>query len=183
MVTRRVALALAVLLVPVGAWADRHKAGAGGGPRAAGGSTLWGIGLSGDWTLWGEMEPNATAREHRGTVSLVGEGNWVHGKHEGRTQDQFTVLGGLRYTLNDFPHPRLELFGQTLAGWFFGGGSDSAAGSFGIGADWVFSDSGHGWGLRFQYDRSWIEERAETWYDQATIAVIYRFPHLDRGRR
>lgn len=175
---RRMILAVVLLSLPGAVSAGTHRAGAAAGPRYAKRSDLIGVVLTGDLTLWGERKNVSAGREHRGTLGLVGELNWVRGKHDGRTENQYALLGGLRYTLNDFPSRRLELFGQWLGGLHGEGPTESFTHTFGLGADYLFNEDGHRWGLRFQYDLSHINE-AEEWYNQLSVSLIYRFPRLD----
>jgi hypothetical protein len=106
----------------------------------------------------------------RGIVSVVAEIDTVYGE-----RDQMTLQGGLRYTLNRWPSRRHNLFVQGLVGAYLADDLTSLGGSVGVGMDFVFSETGHGWGVRLQYDPGWVKDRSDTWYQQATVAVIYRF--------
>lgn len=174
---RQITLALVLLSLPVGAWADRHRAGASSAFVVAKRSSLKGIQLSFDATLWGERQPNSPTAEHTGTLSLLLDTNWVNGDHRGGNLGQATVLGGLRYTLNTIAHVKAQVFIEGLVGqsWELQRESASDAAAFGGGLDWLpFGDESRVL-LRFRYDRSWIGARDGEWYDQFSVGLAVRF--------
>ncbi len=172
---RRMILALVLLSLPVEALAGWHRAGANAGIKDSRRSDFVGVTLGGDLTLWGDSEI-AGVSEHRGTLSLVADTSLARGEHNNVDQTQFTLLAGFRYTFNRVPATKLQLFLQALGGGFHSGPSDEVSALVGIGADWVPSESGHGWGLRIQVDRSWVGGDIDPFY-QFSASVIYRLPH------
>ena len=179
--TRTISLALVCLLLPVGAWADRHRAGFGAAPTYVSRSALWGMQLSGDKPVWGEKTEGQPA--HVGTLSLVAELSLVAGDHEGATLAQFTFVAGPRFTFNHFNgNRRFQFFGQVLVGGAqvrMGEANSSWAGAFGVGVDIplesVARDDDHPWlALRVQYNECWINTDSTDWYPQFSAGVVFR---------
>src|SRR5262245_47656172 len=118
--SRTAVAVLAVLLTPCVAMADRHKAGFGGGGAKGGGSSLWGVMVSGDWVVYdGPDSPKDTTHvQHKyWLVAIAGEVTQVAGDHEGATLSRTTLLAGPRFTLNQFgSFWRIQPFVQALGG-------------------------------------------------------------------
>lgn len=181
---RAAVVPLVAFLVPASATADRHKAGFGGGGTRSGGSSLWGITLSGDVVLHeGKSTGDAAATHDQWMLGLAGEISQVSGEHEGGTLSRTTFLVGPRFTLNELGrHWRVQPFVQVLGGrgyerlvegrgswaFAFGGGLDVPIGP-------LKSMERHPIVVvRGQFARHWLEDGAREWYNQGTVSVIFR---------
>jgi hypothetical protein len=182
--SRGALVALLVALAPALARADRHKAGFGGGAAYDARSALWGIRMTGDWTLKEGPTSNHGGASHKAwMISAAGELSQVAGSHEGSNLSQTTFLVGPRYTWNQIGSSwRFELFGEALIGLAYERSLEThtgAAGSFGIGLDvplGTLTDTEHHplVVLRGQYGRHWINEDSTDWYNQYALSVVFR---------
>lgn len=194
-VSRAAVAALLAFLVPASALADRHKAGFGGGGGRSGGSSLWGVVLSGDVVL---HEGKSTGDEHvkhnQWVLGLAGEVSQASGEHEGGTLSRTTFLVGPRFTWDEFgSFWRIQPFVQVLGGRGYeraveGHGAWAAA--FGGGVDVPIGplkemDRHPLVVLRAQYGRHWLDGGAREWYNQGMLLVVFRLnkkksaPHHD----
>jgi hypothetical protein len=125
---RRIVLALVLLSLPVGALAGTHRAGAGGGGGGAEGSWLTGLQLNAEYVLENTGPINSYGEKER-TWSLVGDFTLLSGEHEGSPLTQYTLVGGVRFTLNKrwqpFAHGMVGRYWEVQTGkgaWAFVGG-------------------------------------------------------------
>ena len=182
--TRRCCLVIALLLLPAGAWADRHNWEASAAASAASGSQLWGGNLSLARTL-------RIKDSHK--LSLFADVAKHGGLHGGASLTQTSALFGGRFVVirtvkrslfastarvpaaDDYRY-RLQIFVQGGAGVV----DTSAQGTHGAwlggaGLDGLFSDYG---GVRAQVD--YIGFRPDSGRDhffRFSLGVIYRFEH------
>lgn len=181
---RTAVVSLVALLVPAAATADRHKAGFGGGGTRSGGSSLWGITLSGDVVLHeGKSTGDDSAKHAQWMLGLAAEISQASGEHEGGTLSRTTFLVGPRFTLNELgSHWRIQPFAQILGGrgyerlfegrgswaYAFGGGLDVPVGP-------LKSMERHPRVVvRVQLMRHWLQEGEREWYNQGTVSVVFR---------
>lgn len=180
-------LALALLVLPASAFADRHKAGFSAGYRNAERSDLRGAQFAAEKTLNREGE----GLKNTFTWSLLGEAGFVAGEHDGTTLADLTVLGGGRLTLNGFGkskeggHARYRRFQpsvKALIGFDWAYTDEwrtSFAGAFGFGLDVPLGSLGENAhptvALRAEIDRYWKPE----WYTQISVSVVFRINHPD----
>jgi hypothetical protein len=179
MVTRRSCLALALLMLPAPAWADRHNWEMNmSAVTSSGGSLLWGGNFSLARTIYKDKEGF-----HR--FSGFGDIGVQSGAHEGQSLTRVTGLLGPRVALwrtlkkiapitgarPEF-HYRLQFFTQTPVGWVHTDGENPLAFAPGAGFDGLFSDYG---GLRGQVDYVVLKGHKDFW--RFSIGVIYRFEH------
>lgn len=170
---RLLCLALSFVLLPAGAWADRHKAGMRAGYSDADRSDLKGMSFGGEWELHGDKPSKLT-------LSLVAEASLVNGPHgKDSNLDQFTLVAGPRYT---WSFDWVQLFAQGLAGFghlsegevrtppvlAFGGGVDIPLGAAG-------PEKHPRAALRVQWDQYYIRDRPSDWYRQLSVGVVLRF--------
>jgi hypothetical protein len=178
----RSALALAALLLaPLTASADRYRAAFGAGVVHATRGSLWGGGLSADWTLTdGITDPSDDAEW---MISAVDESSYVTGTRDGGDLSQLDVLVGPRYTQVGYGRPwRLQPFAQALVGPMreaAGGSSTLLTGEFGLGLDVPLGPLHSAEGrpsavLRAQYAKRWVNENKTDWYDQWSVSVAIR---------
>jgi hypothetical protein len=174
--------AAAVLLVPPPAMADRHTAGLGGGGGRSGGSSLWGVILSGDLVLGeGKTTAAGTTQHSQWSLSLATEASQASGEHDGGTLSRTTLLLGPRFMLNEFGsfwaiQPYVHVLGgrwyerllESESGWAaaFGGGVDIPLESTKTRHPRVVA--------RLQFSRHWLENGTRDWYNQSTLAIIFR---------
>ena len=190
-VLRASAVALAVLLFAAPARADRHKGSIGGTGNAQSGSKLYGIGLTGDWTLREGPQSATKGNPHDSdpfkhaswTFSIAGEVTQVAGTHEGSGFSRTALLLGPRFTLNQIGRWwRVEPFAEVLVGPVYQrhlDGSTSVGGSFGAGIDIPFgtltSTEHHPLVVaRVHYGRHWVDDGEASWYDQWTAGLVFR---------
>jgi hypothetical protein len=130
---RRMILALVLLSLPVGTLAGTHRAGAGGGAGGREGSLLAGLQLNAEYVLRNAGATNSYGERQR-TLSLVGDFTLLSGKHDGLASTQYTLVGGLRGTLNR----RVQPFAHVMGGryWEVQTGESAWAWVGGIGVDW-----------------------------------------------
>lgn len=184
--TRRPWLVLALLLIPVGARADRHNWEAYAGASAAtGGSLLWGGNLSIAGTLNDDCKGFFAIKDRCMSFFVVFSKH--AGPHDGGSLTETSALVGprrvvyrtLKYSVNKGVHFRLQFFVQGLAGIVHTSseGGDWAAGA-GAGVDALFSDYG---GVRAQVDRIWSgAEGDRDRFFRFSLGLIYRFEREDR---
>jgi hypothetical protein len=190
-VLRASVVVLVTLLVPASAMADRHKAGFGGSGVYSGGSSLYGIGITGDWTV--KEGPLSPAKHDAGvpdpfehfawTLSVAGEATQVAGTHEGSNFSRTALLAGGRFTLNQmWGLWRIEPFAEVLVGPVYERNLESRThlgGSFGAGLDVPFgtltSTEHHPLVVaRLQYGRHWVNGDTTSWYNQVSLGVVFR---------
>ena len=174
---------LLVLLVPASAMADRHTADVGGGGGRAGRSSLWGIGLTGDWIPKGGgrlcLESTKTPR-HACTLSLAGEFSWAQGDHEGGTLSQYVFQLGPRFMWNTPLKRHVQPYSVLLFGFTNEQNSQdrtSFSAAFGGGADVPLTSDRHPpWVLRGQVTWNWIDNgRSDNSYWHVGLSLVYRF--------
>jgi len=177
--------ALLVLLVPASAMADRHTGDVGGGGGGNKRSSLWGIGLTGDWVPGGGDWPcHLLDHTHSCTLSLAGEFSWAQGDHEGGTLTQYVFQLGPRFTYNKLWKRRAQLFFVALPGFTVEQNSQDRT-SFSIalggGTDFVLPiqvgrNLEKPWVTRVQVTWNWINNhRADDQYVQVWVSLVYRF--------
>jgi hypothetical protein len=181
--SRTAVAALLLVLLPASAMADRHKASFGGGGTYLGRSELWGIRMTGDWTLKEGPAPDDHLAHTSWTFSVAGELGQAAGVHDDTSFSQTTFLVGPRFTLNNIGSSwRFEPFAEVLVGAAYERALDartSAAGAFGLGLDVPIGDlkstEHHPLVvLRAQYGRHWINGDSTDWYDQWSASVVFR---------
>lgn len=170
---RRMILALLLLSLPVGTLAGTHRAGAGAGGGRAGGSTLWGVVVSGEYVVkhLGEGFP------HPWTISAVADLAWMSGDRTGYDSfDQVTAVLGGRATFNS---PKwIQPFGHGMVGRYWATGPDAWTTVVGGGFDFplgrVTSGKHPHWVFRIQADHYWADGQDRS-YPQFTGQLVYRF--------
>jgi hypothetical protein len=171
--SRRLWLALGVLLIPSAAQADDHRAGLFAGISFARGSTLVGFHESYEVT---------SPRPANRNLSVVGDFSVNFGSHDnGADVTQVPFMFGVRYMptwLAD--HQKLVPFGQFLVGGVYtnDGVDDGTDGAFAFGGGVDFlptRDASHeGWGVRAQFD--YIVRGGEgDDIPRFSAGVVYRF--------
>jgi hypothetical protein len=193
--TRRVPLsratiaALLALLVPASAMADRHTADVGGGGVRARRSSLWGIGLTGDWIPRGGdwLCHDPSSDKHVCTLGLAGEFSWAKGDHDGGTLSQSVFQLGPRFTYNTLANWHAQPFLVALPGFTverneqdrtsfsiaLGGGADVP---LPICKKLVNKKEEPVWVTRVQVTWNWINNhRSDNSYVQVGISLVYRF--------
>jgi hypothetical protein len=174
--TRRSCLVLVLVLLPAGAWADRHNWEVSSAvSRVTGRSQLWG----------GNVAVAMPLRTYR-KVSVFAEIAKHAGPHDGGSLTQLSALGGARGVLirtlkrpddtreHALPSYRLQFFAQAMSGLVqtTGAGTDSAWGAGG-GVDGLFSEYG---GLRAQVDYVHINRKGGgDGFVRFSVGLVYRF--------
>jgi len=172
---------LLVLLVPASAMADRHTADVGGGGGRAGRSSLWGIGLMGDWIPKGGDWPcHPTDRRHNCTLSVAGEFSWAQGDHEGGTLTQYVFQLGPRIMWNTPLKRHVQPYSVLLFGFTNeqnGQDRTSFSTAVGGGADFPLTSERHPpWVFRGQVTWNWIDNgRSDDSYWHVGFSLVYRF--------
>ena len=179
---------LLVLLVPASAMADRHTADVGGGGGRSGRSSLWGIGLTGDWIPnKGDRPCHPLDSKHSCTLGLAGEISLAKGDHEGGTLSQFVFQLGPRFTYNKPAKGRVQMFAVALPGVTVeknGQDRTSFSLALGGGADVLLpfcmkqigEEKVPVWVTRVQYTWNWIDNhRSDNSYGQLGVSLVYRF--------
>lgn len=171
--SRRLWLALGVLLIPSAALADDHRAGLFAGISFARGSTLVGFHES--------LEVTSKTPANR-DLSFVADFNVNFGSHDnGNDVTQVPFLFGVRYMPTWMAdHQRLVPFGQLLVGGVYtndgvDNGTNSAV-AFGGGVDFLPTrDATHeGWGIRAQFDYI-VRSGERDNIPRFSAGAIYRF--------
>jgi hypothetical protein len=176
MFSRRLGLALLVLLLPVVAHADRHRIGGRIAGADAHRSNLFGGGTSLDFPLSWKRDYSAPSKEEDHTFSAIVELSLVTGTHDGENLTQFTYLSGLRYSLNKIPWKEIEFYAQALVGgWHSNRGDvrDLPVAALGVGVYHPFSTEDEKVGISFQVDR-YFPQGAPQAYWQFSIGLVLR---------
>ena len=172
---------LLVLLAPASAMADRHTADVGGGGGRAGRSSLWGIGLMGDWIpKEGDWPCHPTDRRHNCTLSVAGEFSWAQGDHEGGTLTQYVFQLGPRIMWNTPLKRHVQPYSVLLFGFTNeqnGQDRTSFSTAVGGGADFPLTSERHPpWVFRGQVTWNWIDNgRSDDSYWHVGLSLVYRF--------
>ena len=180
---RTAVAALLLVLLPASAMADRHKASFGGGGVLADRSSLYGVALTGDATVWEWKRSNDLSLA---MLSVAGEASRVSGEHEGQWMSQYTFLLGPRFVLNTPLKRRVEPYLQVMAGFVEERAAvnrTSFAYAVGAGVDVPIGDlkpAAHPLVVfRFQYGRHRIDAETNDSYDQWSVGVVFRFNRHD----
>jgi hypothetical protein len=168
-------------MLPIAAYADRHKIGARGAVARADRSNLWGIQFSTDFTLYGAQK-DRYKEPKLGTLSAVFEGSLVHGTHEREELSQATLLIGPRYSFNRVAGSRVQPYAQALVGraWERQRGIQRSLTAFALGGGLYFplgptSAGDHApLGVSVQYDHYGLSADPADWYPQITVGIVLR---------
>ncbi len=182
--TRRSCLVLALLMVPAGAWADRHNWEVNASMSVSPGSELWGGRLG--------VEKSTSYRKLTYFAEIAGQG----GAHEGGPLKEFSGMAGVRWVFKRFykreikqiappEHPEfrhaLQFFIQGRGGVVDTESNTGGGAGGGVGADVLFTDYG---GIRVQADgvRLFKDHGADArnHFIRFSLGVVYRFENVKK---